>query len=935
MTAIANNKVTMTATKHFRLLTFILLMLMTGRALAQKDSLVTIDMKQARIASVLEELEKQTGYRFYYDTTDFDTTKVDITVRQQPFTKVLETVFTDKDITWSIDQYDRIFIARGEAIHTSLPSDFFTRRDSLKMASTTEDTAHGRQEQNNSLQVAVLENKLYTIGEKVNGPLQGIANIAGYARDAKTGEPIAGASIYIEKPRIGVFSDQYGYYSISLPRGRHILNIQSIGMRDTRRLLLVYGDGKMNIDLQTQVMTLKKVIVSAEKASNVRRTEMGVQKIDIKTIKQVPVVFGEADVLRVVMTLPGVKTVGEASTGLNVRGGSADQNLVLFNDGTIYNTAHFFGMFSAFNPEVVKDVELYKSSIPAKFGGRLSSVLDINSREGNKKEITGSAGVGLLTSRLNIEGPLVKDKTSFILGGRTTYANWLLANLPDQYKNSRASFYDVNLNISHEINKSNSLYFMGYLSQDRFNLNNDTTYGYGNRNIGLKWKHVFNNKMYSLVSAGYDRYQYSITSRHNPVTAYKLGFDINQLYLKANFSWFLSSSHTLEFGLNTLRYKLHPGAYQPVGKPSLVVPDVLEPEQALESAAYISDRYTISSALSLEAGLRYSIYSYLGPNQVNNYAPGQPITTDNLIDTKNYSSGAFIKTYSNPEYRLSARYIVTENFSIKAGYNTQRQYIHAISNTTAMAPTDIWKLSDPNIRPQSGDQVSLGLYRNFKNNTIETSLEVYYKRIKNFLDYKSGALLVMNHHIETDVLQTKGKAYGVELLIKKLTGKFNGWFSYTWSRVLLRQDDPNAGEVINNGSFYPANYDKPHDVTVVSNYRFSHRFSISLNATYSTGRPITLPIGIFYYANSWRTLYADRNAYRIPDYFRTDFSMNIEGNHKVHQKTHNSWTIGVYNLTGRKNAYSVYYTSENGAVNGYKLSIFGSAIPFVNFNIRF
>ncbi|HVW61822.1 MAG TPA: TonB-dependent receptor [Puia sp.] len=925
----------MTAPNHFRLLTFIFLSLTAGTALAQKAPLVSIDMKQVRIADVLAELEKQTNHRFYYDTTDFDSTRVDVTVRQQPFTKVLDAIFTEKDIAYSIDRQYRVFIARGEAIHTDLPPGFFDKKDTARMASPMEDTTHGRQEQNSSLQVAALENKLYTVGDKVNGPLHGIANLAGYTRDAKTGEPVAGASIYVENPRIGVFSDQYGYYSISLPKGRHILNIQSIGMRDTRRLLMVYGDGKMNIDLRTQVMTLKKVIVSAEKASNVRRTEMGVQKIDIKTIKQVPVVFGEADVLRVVMTLPGVKTVGEASTGLNVRGGSADQNLVLFNEGTIYNTAHFFGMFSAFNPEVVKDVELYKSSIPAKFGGRLSSVLDINSREGNKKEITGSAGIGLLTSRFNIEGPLVKEKTSFILGGRTTYANWLLARLPDQYKHSRASFYDINLNISHEINKNNSLYFTGYLSQDRFNLNNDTTYSYGNRNIGVKWKHVFSNKIYSLVSAGYDRYQYNISSTANPVNAYKLGFDINQLYLRAHFSWFLSSVHTLEFGLNTLRYKLHPGSYKPVGSSSLVVPDVLAPEQALESAVYISDRYNISSALSLEAGLRYSMYSYLGPNQVNNYSPGQPINNDNLISTKNYGPGAFIKTYGNPEYRLSARYIITENFSIKAGYNTQRQYIHAISNTTAMAPTDIWKLSDPNIRPQTGDQVSLGLYRNFKSNTIETSVEVYYKRIRNFLDYKSGARLVMNHHMETDVIQTKGKAYGVELLIKKLTGKFNGWLSYTWSRTLLRQDDPNAGELINNGSFYPANYDKPHDVTLVSNYRFSHRFSVSLNATYSTGRPITLPIGIFYYANSWRTLYADRNAFRIPDYFRTDFSMNIDGNHKVHQKTHNSWTIGVYNLTGRRNPYSVYYTSENGAVNGYKLSIFGSAIPYVNFNIRF
>ena len=935
MIACTHNTTNMTAAFRCILLLLILVLLTTATAFSQDYPSVTLEIKQGqRMVDVLTALEKLTNYRFYYDTTDLDTASVDISVRQQPFTKVLDQLFMEKDLTYTIDRERYVFIGRGEPIQTALPVDFFTRKDAAAGPSPG-DTTHTRLDQNSSLQVAALENKLYTIGEKTNGPLQGIVNLAGYTRDSKTGEPIVGASIYIENPRIGVYSDQYGYFSLSLPRGRHILNIQSIGMRDTRRLLMIYGDGKMNIDLQTQVMTLKKVIVSAEKASNVRRTEMGVQKIDIKTIKQVPVVFGESDVLRVVMTLPGVKTVGEASTGLNVRGGSADQNLVLFNDGTIYNTAHFFGMFSAFNPEVVKDVELYKSSIPARFGGRLSSVLDINSREGNKKEITGSAGIGLLTSRVNIEGPLVKDKTSFILGGRTTYANWLLARLPDQYKHSRASFYDVNLNISHEINKNNNLYFTGYISQDHFNLNNDTTYGYGNRNLGLKWKHIFSNKMYSLISAGYDRYQYNISSTQNPVNAYKLGFDINQLYLKAHFSWFLSSSHTLEFGLNTLRYKLHPGSYTPAGKPSLVVPDILQPEQALESAIYISDKYTVNNALSLEGGVRFSVYNYLGPNQVNLYAAGQPITTDNLLETKKYGSGAFIKTYANPEFRLSARYILTENLSLKAGYNTQRQYIHALSNTTAMAPTDIWKLSDPNIKPQSGDQVSLGLYRNFKSNTIETSVEVYYKRIKSFLDYGSGAQLILNHHIETDVLRTKGKAYGVELLIKKLTGKLNGWFSYTYSRILLRQDDPNAGELINDGRWYPANYDKPHDVTLVSNYRFSHRFSISLNGTYSTGRPITLPIGLFYYAGSLRTLYADRNAYRIPDYFRTDFSMNIEGNHKVHQKTHNSWTIGVYNVTGRKNPYSVYYTSENGGVNGYKLSIFGNAIPFVNFNIRF
>ena len=387
--------------------------------------------------------------------------------------------------------------------------------------------------------------------------------------------------------------------------------------------------------------------------------------------------------------------------------------------------------------------------------------------------------------------------------------------------------------------------------------------------------------------------------------------------------------------MNSIYYKLNPGFFNPYGSESLVTPDNVEAEQALESGIYINDRYNITSGLSVEAGIRYSMFNSMGPQSINTYAPGLPITEGNQTGTDVYDKADIIKTYSGPEYRVSLRYAFTDSFSVKAGYNTQRQYIHMLSNTAAMAPTDIWKLSDPNIKPQFGDQFSVGLYKNFKQNTIETSIEAYYKHIENYLDYKSGANLVMNHHIETDVLPTKGKAYGIEVMVKKLTGKLNGWVSYTWSRILLQTDDPKAGEIINKGEYYPANYDKPHDITAIGNYRVNHRFSVSLNATYSTGRPITLPIGQFYYGGSARTLYADRNAYRIPDYFRMDFSMNIEGNHRVHQKTHNSWTIGIYNLTGRKNPYSVYYVSEGGSVNGYKLSIFGSAIPYVNFNIRF
>ncbi len=887
----------------------------------------------------IQELEKRTGYHFYYIKSDLDSITITVSATNEPWRKLLGLALNKTGLVFSEDSEHHIFITKTVLVNTILPDDIFDdapKRPKKNISNTTAALTTDTALVDKKATTANLENKLYLIGEKPKGAItSGRVTLAGYLHDIKTGEPVIGASIRIEGSKTGVISDQYGYYSLTVPKGRSIINIQSLGIRDTRRQVMVYSEGRMNIELQPLVIPLKNVIVSAERTSLIRGMQMGVQKIDIKSIKQVPVAFGEVDILRVVMTMPGVKTVGEASTGLNVRGGSSDQNLILFNDATIFNPSHFFGLFSAFNPEVVKDVQLYKSGIPAKYGGRLSSVLEVNSREGNKKEITGSAGIGLLTSRINIEGPLAKDKSSFIFGARTTYANWLLTLLPGEYKNSRAAFNDINFNITHEINKKNSIYFTGYMSNDRFNLNNDTSYHYGNRNVSLKWKHVFNNKWYAIAATGYDGYNYDISSNRNPTTAYQLAFDINQYYLKTHVNYFASSKHTFEFGMNHLFYKLHPGKYTPLDSRSLIKADVMPAEQALETAFYLSDKYTVSPELSLEGAIRYSIFNNFGAQTVNNYQAGIPKTESNVTGTTTYGSGQITKTYQGPEIRATARYVINETLSLKAGYNSQRQYIHVLSNTAAIAPTDIWKLSDPNIKPQYGDQISLGIYRNFKSNTIEASVELYYKHMKDYLDYKSGASLVLNHHIETDVLATKGKAYGIELLIKKLTGKFNGWISYTYSRTLLQMNDSTQGTLINNGQYYPANYDKPHDFTFVGNVRISHRFSFSLNTTYSTGRPITLPIGRFFYAGAERTLYSDRNQYRIPDYFRSDISMNIEGNHKVHQLFHNSFTFGVYNLLGRKNPYSVYYTTENGVINGYKLSIFGTAIPYINYNIRF
>ncbi|HEY4110305.1 TonB-dependent receptor [Puia sp.] len=901
---------------------------------AQDRPRVTGNFEGYTFQRLAARLEGITGYRFYYDPKDVDSMSIEMSVNKATLSQILDQIFQNTDLHYTIDPSGRIFITRHVVLLTTLPMRLggATRLpDSSKNILSEEQP----QQERSGLKKALVENQLLEIGSRT-GRSGGKATIAGYVRNSKTGEPIVGVNVYADTTALGVATDQFGYYSLTIPKGRHIIHISYAGLKDTRRHIDLHSDGKLDVDMVDAITTLTTVIVSAEKTSNTQSVQMGVNRLNIKQIKQVPVVFGETDVMKVVLTLPGVTSVGEASNGINVRGGSTDQNLILFDDATVYNPSHLFGFFSAFNPDVVKGVELYKSAIPPKYGGRLSSVLDVTMLDGNSKKWSGVAGIGPLTSKFAIEGPLQKDKTSIVAAFRTTYSDWLLNAVPNSaYNNSKANFYDGNIRITHVIDPKNSLYLMGYLSSDWFNLNNDTTYRYKNRNANIKWKHIFNNKSYALFSAGLDRYQYGISDPHDTVNAFKLGFDINQTWFRAEFSYTPNNRHSISYGVNSIYYTLHPGYYSPVGADSRVVNNVLAAEQGLENAVYLGDRYTVNSKLSIDAGIRYSIFSYLGPHDVYNYVPGLPKQVTTITDTTVYNKGKIIKTYGAPEIRLSARYTLSDNSSIKASVNTLQQYIHMLSNTVAISPTDIWKLSDPNIKPQQGQQVSIGYYRNLKSNTIEASIEVYYRRIKNYLDYKSGAQLVLNPHIETDVLRTKGKAYGVELLLKKPAGRLNGWLSYTWSRTFLKQDDPLAGELINDGKYYPASFDKPHNINFVGNYRITHRYSISTNIVYNTGRPITLPLAVFTLGGSPGLYYSQRNQYRIPDYFRADLSVIIDGNHRLHQATHNFWTFGVYNLTGRKNPYSVYFVQENGLVKGYQLSIFGTLIPFVTYTIKF
>lgn len=926
--------------KHLYCLLLLLLacLLRSTSALAQQpEKTVSGQFTRLPFEQFVTQLERQTALRFYFEPAAVDSLLITLEVQNQPVRGVLERALQNTALHFIIDDENRVFITTGAPLPSFVPELFFGIGNQAAVAATPAGRSLPSAGPPARPQLATgkeADLRTYEIG---SGPARaGKATLAGHVRELKSGEPVIGATVYSPAAAAGTTTDQFGYYALTLPTGPHELNVRGIGIKNTRRQVLLRADGKLEIEVEEDITPLKEVVIEAEKDKNISGMQMGLEKLDIKTMRQVPTAFGETDILRVILTLPGVKSVGEGSTGLNVRGGATDQNLILLNGATIYNPSHLFGFFSAFNPDILQTVELYKSAIPAKYGGRLSSVLEINTREGNKKKLAGAGGIGPLTSRLTLEGPLVTDKSSFILSGRASYSDWILHRLPTRsFRQSSASFYDFNAHVSHRLNDRNTLYATGYLSADKFRLASDTLYQYVNQSASLRWQHNFSNKLYGVLTGAYSRYAYDITSEKNPVNASRLQYGIRQTSLQADFSYFPSTKHTVEFGASSLLYRIAPGSLTPTGEASLITPNVLAREQALESALYLSDRIDITPRFSVALGLRYSLFQALGPHDVYRYDPDAARTESSIIDTVRYGRGKVLASYHGPEYRLSARFALTDKSSVKASYNRTRQYIHQLSNTASVSPTDIWKLSDAAIRPQVGDQYSVGYYRNFKSNTIEASVETYYKSLRDFVDYKSGATLLLNHHIETDIVNAEGKAYGVEVLVKKLTGKLNGWVSYTYSRSLVRVNAGTTAEMINGGRYYPSNFDKPHDATLVGNYRFSRRISSSLNLTYSTGRPITLPIAKYYAGNSLRIYYSDRNAYRVPDYYRADFALNLEGNHKVKKLAHSSWTVGVYNLTGRKNPYSVYFKSENGQIRGYKLSIFGQPIPTVTYNFKF
>lgn len=645
----------------------------------------------------------------------------------------------------------------------------------------------------------------------------------------------------------------------------------------------------------------------------VNNAQVGMEKFRPAQLRNIPLALGEADVMKVVQTLPGVKTMGEASSGFNVRGGAADQNLILLNGNTVFNPMHMFGIFSAFNSDMVGETELYKSGIPAQYGGRISSVMDIHNRNADWKEFHGSASIGLVTSKANFEIPLVKEHASLLVGGRSTYSDWMLKMIPEKsgYRNGKAGFWDVSATLATAVNRNQRINAYFYVSNDRFSFSEFDKYGYTNLNGSLEWKSRYNDRVSSSLSIGMDHYDYFNEESEMVYDAARLSFDINQWFARANVNIKLNDDHELQTGIHSQYYLVNPGTYEPIGEESFIAFRELDEDKAIESALFVEDSWQVLPQLKLIGGLRYNLFNALRDGKTH--------------------------TYQSPELRLSASYKLTEDQSVKASFNTMHQFIHKVSNTSIMSPTDTWTLSNSKIKPQDGWQVAAGYYYQTHNAEYELNVEAYYKQMNNYLTYRSAGQLLMNPDLENDVLGVRGRAYGVELQLKKDVGMLTGWVSYSYSRTELQQDDAPSTLAINGGKWFPAEYDRPHELKFVGNYKFTHRYSLSMNLDYSTGRPTTIPAGQYYNYQQGRLLpfYTERNGYRMPDYFRVDASFNIEPSHHLTALTHSWISFGCYNVLARKNAYSIYYLAQYGSIQGYKLSIFGAPIPFVSYNIKF
>ncbi|MEN2414132.1 TonB-dependent receptor [Flavobacterium mesophilum] len=900
----------------------------------EKSNKISIEFKNADLKTALESIEKTTNYKFYFDENWLKNEPILINkaYNNVSIEDLLHDLFETTTLNFYINN-NIIILTKSSTIHSSLPAGYFDKTTSPSDKPSAKPVFH--QQYDTITQNRNVSGIVYIGKEKKGAELKSYT-LSGSVKNGKTKNILSNATIRVRGKNSSTVTDNDGNYKIAVPYGLNYIDVELVNHKKTTETVMVYDDGKLDLFLDESFNELDEVVVKTSANKNVKDVIGGVSTIDVEKIKNVPLVLGERDIFRVATTLPGIKTTGEGSAGFNVRGGKDDQNLILLDNAVLYNTSHFLGFFSAVNPYTTSKVDIYKGSIPARFGGRLSSVFDIASKNGNPEKFSGEGGIGSVTSNLTIGAPVIKNKASILVGFRTTYSDWILKKLDNEdLKNSQAAFFDGIIKYNHKINPKNNIESTLYYSKDRFSISSDSVYKYSNALISLKWNHAFSEKTKADFIFTNSNYKFNIDFDNGTPNSFDYGYKLNDTQFIANANYSLNSKHAFNYGISSKLYNVDPGYLNPKSPQSTIVPVQIDSEKALESAIYFSDNYTLNDKILLSLGLRYSTYSALGESTQRVYQPNAPVNDNTVIGTNYYKNNEVIKTYGGFEPRIAMRYLFNDDFSVKASFDKTYQYIHLLTNNTTQSPTDAWKLSDLNIKPQEARQYSLGFYKNLKDDELELSVEGYFKKSNNLLDYKVGSDLMLSENTETQLLQGEGKAYGVEFLVKKNIGKLNGWLGYTYSRTFIKINTDFIDEKVNNGQYFPTNFDKPHEVSTVLNYKLTKRYSFSSNFVYQSGRPITFPIGTYVYNDMSYTIYSDRNKYRIPDYYRLDLGFNIEGNHKIKKLTHSFWNISVYNVLGRNNPYSIFFVTTDGQIKAYKTSIFSVPIPTITYNIKF
>ncbi|MBK8926305.1 MAG: TonB-dependent receptor [Crocinitomicaceae bacterium] len=763
--------------------------------------------------------------------------------------------------------------------------------------------------------------------------------ISGTLKDGATGEDIIGARVAVlELPGTGAITNTYGFYSLTLPAGNYTLQYKSIGFTTTEVKVVLDKNITQDLELAPDSKVLDVVEVSTVKEDeNVTSGEMSVQKLDINEIESIPVIFGEKDVFKTMQLLPGVKSAGEGNSGFYVRGGGADQNLVLLDGAPVYNASHLLGFFSVFNSDALKDVKLYKGGAPAEFGGRLSSVMDIKMKEGNSKQFSMSGGIGLISSRLTIESPIVKDKGSFIISGRRTYADVFLKLSDNESLNkSILYFYDLNAKANYRIGPNDRIFLSGYFGRDNFGFSDQFGFDWGNATGTLRWNHIYSDKLFGNTSFVFSNYNYKIKFGGGNET-FEIGSEIQDMNLKQDFDWYINSNNTFKFGVNIIHHTFKPGEIETGSGINFELNDI-QKRYSLENSLYVQNEQKIKKRWVLNYGLRYDNFAQLGPGDFYTYDED-----GNVTDTTNYSDWEVVKWYNGLSPRLGATFIINELSSIKANYGRTYQFLHLISNTTASSPTDIWLPSSNNIKPEIADQFAIGYFRNFFNNAVEGSIEFYYKDMQNTIDYRDGAEVTLNPTVEGELLYGRGRAYGMEFLLRKKSGKFTGWVAYTLAKTERLFDE------INNNTWYPARQDRRHDISLVGIYTLNDRLTFSATWVFYTGNAVTFPSGKYEIDGQIVNYYTERNGYRMPNYHRLDVGITLNNkNYKivkdpttgeekqVPKRWGSSWNLSVYNAYARENAYSISFqeNEETGQTEAVQLALF-KVIPSITYNFKF